>query len=196
MENRSRDNSRKTDEKYTSYQEMLMKRLKKHEGIHECVSRDYFTTLERCSPVRENKQVVYQPSGEGIKIKRPDWKSINKFNEIKAWNIGQSFVEDHFLPEIREAEGDRLPGLEKGIKLLDMITDNYEQIPDRSKSETKASQSSSFLTVDRTRAKMIDHKLALFIKNKTAGLMQGAPVGRYDPKYKCISYQNTSLNQS
>ena len=130
-----------------------------------------------------------QQSADGISIKRPDWKQINKFNEIKAWNLGQSFIEDHFLPELREAEGDRLPGLEKGIKLIDLITDNFESIPDsRSQSEIKPSKSSSFLSVDRTRAKIIDHKLALFLKNKTSGLMQGAPVGRYNPKYKCVSY--------
>jgi len=43
---------------------------------------------------------------------------------------------------------------------------------------------------------MIDRKLALFIKNKTGGLMQGAPVGRYHPKYKGISYQQKTLDKS
>ena len=164
---------------------MLLKRLKREEGIHECVSKDYFKTLERCSPVKaqSKESVAEKPSSEGIKIKVPDWKKINKYNEIADWNLGQSFVEDHFLPEIREAEGDRLPGLEKGFKLLDVITDSLDK-GERSYSEIKFSKSSSFLTVERSRAKIIDHQLALFIKNKTAGLMQGAPVGRYDPRFK------------
>ncbi len=76
-----------------------------------------------------------------------------------------------------------------------MITDSYD-IGDRSNSEIKFSKSSSFLTVERSRAKIIDQKLALFLKNKTAGLMQGAPVCRYNPRYKCVSYQQTSLNKS
>jgi hypothetical protein len=68
-----------------------------------------------------------------------------------------------------------------------MITDSYDNC-DRSNSEIKFSNSSSFLTVERSRAKIIDQRLALFLKNKTAGLMQGAPVGRYDPRFKCVSY--------
>jgi hypothetical protein len=51
-----------------------------------------------------------------------------------------------------------------------MITDSYD-IGDRSNLEIKFSKSSSFLTVERSRAKIIDQKLALFLKNKTAGLM-------------------------
>jgi hypothetical protein len=68
-----------------------------------------------------------------------------------------------------------------------MIADSYDKC-DRSNSEIKFSNSSSFLTVERSRAKIIDQRLALFLKNKTAGLMQGAPVGRYDPRFKCVSY--------
>jgi len=38
--------------------------------------------------------------GTGVKVKVLDWKNINKFNEIASWKLGQSFIEDHFLPEI------------------------------------------------------------------------------------------------
>ena len=75
--------------------------------------------------------------GIGVKVKVLDWKNINKFNEIASWKLGQSFIEDHFLPEIQDAEGDRLPGLEKGLKLIDMINDSFEKSPKRSKSEIK-----------------------------------------------------------
>jgi hypothetical protein len=51
-----------------------------------------------------------------------------------------------------------------------MISDSFDK-GEISNSEIKYSKSSSFLTVERSRAKIIDQKLAIFLKNKTAGLM-------------------------
>ena len=72
-----------------------------------------------------------------------------------------------------EANGDRLPGLTRGVKLIDLISDNFDndKFLARSKSESKSKNTSSFLTIERSQAKLIDHKLAIFEKNKTSGLL-------------------------